>query len=72
MPVVRLAERCLSAPLVFHARAESAMRAPHQEMATSAMRIQLSRTHRWVSDWRRPAGVFPPPCSRKRWTFGRK
>jgi pimeloyl-ACP methyl ester carboxylesterase len=58
--------------LVFHRRVASAVRAPHQEIATSAMRIQLSRVHRRASDWRRPAGVFPPPSSRRRWIVGRK
>src|SRR5262245_35172516 len=47
--------------LGLHTRVASAVRAPHQEIATSATRIQLSRTHRRASDWRRPAGMFPPP-----------
>src|SRR5262245_55935145 len=58
--------------LVFHPCVASAVRAPHQEIPTSATRIQLSRVHCRASDWRRPAGVFPPPASRTRWMVGRK
>jgi hypothetical protein len=47
--------------LLFHIRVASAVRAPHHETATSATRIQLSRTHRRASDRRSSAGVFPPP-----------
>ena len=49
-----------------------ALRAPHQETATIATRIQLSTIHRRASDCRRSAGVFPPPASRKRPIVGRK
>jgi len=49
-----------------------ALSAPHQETATIATRIQLSKIHRRASDCRRVAGAFPPPASRKRPIVGRK
>src|SRR6185437_6196433 len=59
-------------PLHVHPCVTVALSAPHQETATSASRIQLSRIQRRASDWSSAAGVSPPPVSRKRAIVGRK